>query len=303
MLVLAESEFWPNLLSACKRNGVPVVVVNGRVSDRSLPRYVKLGVFWRPLLRSLALVLTQSEEDARRFKAIGVPSDRISLGGNLKFDIRAPQASPSTQLLKDHLHPGAKLLVCGSTLEGEEAMLLSAWEQIVGTVPEAVMLLAPRHPERFDKVAGMIAASGHPWVRRSEWIPAPAPIAAGSLILLDSIGELAGLYALATAAFLGGSLVAAGGHNPLEPAQFGVPIAMGASYENFRGAVELLMQRGAIRIVDAQRLAVELSGLLDESADTRAMGERGRAVFDEQAGATSRAAEAIVALLRKNREI
>ncbi len=160
------------------------------------------------------------------------------------------------------------------------------------------MILAPRHPERFAEVADLLERRGVRWVRRSEWITAPVRIEPGTVFLLDSIGELASVYSLATAAFIGGSLVPAGGHNPLEAAQFGVPVAMGTSYENFRGIVETLRARGAIRLVERGELRSALAELVDRgAADVRAMGRRGREVFESEAGATERSVQALLEML------
>jgi 3-deoxy-D-manno-octulosonic-acid transferase len=297
MLVLAESELWPNVLTACGRARIPVVVVNARVSDRSFPRYMWLRPLWRPFLQMLASVMAQTREDAWRLQEIGVPGDRIKVVGNLKFDIRAPQSSALSSLLRQHLATGAKLLVCGSTLEGEESLLLAAWPRILATVPDAVMLLAPRHPERFDRLAALLALSQLPWVRRSQWITDPGRLADGTIFLLDSIGELASLYALARIAFIGGSLVPSGGHNPLEPAQFGVPIATGPHYENFREIVDLLRARDAIRILNPAAIDVELSMFLRDDYIAARTGQNAKLAFEQQAGASGRAADAILALL------
>ncbi len=297
LLVLAESELWPNLLTACRRERIPVLVVNARISDRSFPRYLRLRLLWRPFLQMLTMVLAQTPEDARRLQQIGVPADRIQVGGNLKFDVRAPQSSPLTEQIKLKLAPATRLLVCGSTLEGEEALLLKAWPQILRNIPDAVMLLAPRHPERFRKVEEELAASAIRWVRRSQWMAAPSPLSGGSIFLLDSIGELASLYSLAAAAFVGGSLVAAGGHNPLEPSQFGIPIAMGPHYENFRQIVDLLVVRRAIAILKPDSVAEQLSALLRNDDQPAQMGRNAKRVFEEQSGATTQAADAILALL------
>jgi 3-deoxy-D-manno-octulosonic-acid transferase len=300
MLLLAESELWPNVLSLCHRRNVPVVVVNARVSDRSLPRYVKLRALWNPFLKLLTLVFSQTEQDADRLRQIGVPADRVRLGGNLKFDIRAPEDIAVTALLRAHLSADMVLFVCGSTLDGEEAMLLSAWPEVIARVPNAIMLVAPRHPERFDAVAALLAASPHSWIRRSRWTNDPEAIPAGSIFLLDSIGELASLYALARVAFVGGSLVPAGGHNPLEPAQFGVPIVMGPHYQNFRVIADLLLENHAMAIVEQAHLAPSLTKLLLNAKEAAEMGANAKLVFVQQAGATVRCTEAVLDLLRKS---
>ena len=289
ILVLAESELWPNLLSACDRRGVPVVVVNARVSDRSLPKYLRLRRLWRPFLRLLTRVSTQTAEDALRMVRIGVPAERVVAGGNLKFDVRPPAGGVMTKLLRSHLMGEAKLLVCGSTLEGEEALLLAVWPEIVSQVPDAVMLLAPRHPERFGVVAELLRASSLAWTKRSQWMEDPQAMRPGSVMLLDSIGELASLYSLARVAFVGGSLVPAGGHNPLEPAQFGVAITMGPHTDNFRAIVELLIAADGLLVVEAESLAEKITTLLQDDARAAVLGLHARQVCAEQAGATERA--------------
>src|SRR5882724_1548032 len=255
MLVLMESELWPRVLVECERAHVPVVVVNARVSDRSLPRYRLLRLLWRPLLQKLTLLLTQTEQDAQRWISIGAPADRVRVSGNLKYDVRAPQMSELTVLLQKHLPREAKVLVCGSTLPNEEEMLLDCWKTLGS---DAVMVVAPRHPERFDAVDRLIAECGFTPVRLSAWRSRPVEITNGSVLLLDSIGDLAALYSLATLAFVGGSLVDSGGHNPLEPAQFGVPVVMGEHYANFRAMVDAMRAADAIRIVSRDDLCGEL---------------------------------------------
>jgi 3-deoxy-D-manno-octulosonic-acid transferase len=288
MLVLMETEFWPRLLLECRRAQVPVAVVNARISDRSWPRYLRLRFLWKRFLGHLALVLAQSDTDVERLRAIGAAN--VRLGGNLKYDIRASQPAPVTLALEKHIAAGTKVLVCGSTLEGEERMLLDAMP------PEALMILAPRHPERFEAVAQLVARSGRPWMRRSQWIDAPVPLGAGTVFLLDSIGELASVYSLAALAFVGGSLVSAGGHNPLEPAQFRVPVVMGPYCENFRAIVDKLHAQNAIRIVEPAALEAALASLLADPESVQALGERAYIVFSTEAGATRRAVDALLAL-------
>jgi len=295
LFMLAETEFWPRMLSECRRSGIPVAVVNARISDRSYPRYLRLRALWRGILRNLAVVLAQSDEDVLRLRAIGVPDDRVRLGGNLKYDVRVASEAAATESIRAALPPGAKLLVCGSVIEGEERMLVEAWPDLVAAEPELRMVLAPRHPERFASVAGLLERSGIRWVRRSQWMASGAgKFDPGSILLLDSIGELASVYSLATLAFVGGSLVAAGGHNPLEPAQFGVPIIMGPHYENFREIVEKLRARHALRIVQADALASSLLELLQNDALAASIGAQADEVFAAEAGATRRTVEALL---------
>ena len=299
LLVLAETEFWPNLLSGCFRRGIPVVVVNARISDRSWPRYQRLLRLWKPLLRRLTLALAQSEVDSERLRRLGC--GHVVTVGNLKFDIRQTTNSAATTLLQ-RLSGNLRLVVAGSTLEGEERMLVDAWKRLTAEHSDLAMVLAPRHPERFSAVAGMLASSEVLWRKRSLLDRNSTPIAAGEIVLLDSVGELGSVYSLATVAFVGGSLVAAGGHNPLEPAQFGVPIVMGRHYANFRAIVESLLADDAIRITEAETLSDTLDQFLCGGAVAEELGARGRRVFDRQAGATRQTVEALTALIATSTE-
>lgn len=304
LLVLVETEFWPNMLTACFRRRIPVAVVNARISDRSWPRYRLLRHLWRPFLRRINVVLAQSELDAQRLRALGCLPQRISIAGNLKFDVRIAEEAPATRLLKE-LSRGLRLLVAGSTLEGEESALLAAWPRLLTAHPQLAMVLAPRHPERFSAVASLVAASGFPWLRRSSWNTQPesalAPLVPGQIVLLDTIGELASIYSLAAVAFVGGSLFPAGGHNLLEPAQFGVPIVAGPYDANFRAIAEALRAGQALRVVSGGELAPALIALLGNPDDAAAMGARARKVFLQQAGATDRCVAVLRELLAQER--
>ena len=300
LLVLAETEFWPNLLSGCFRRGIPVAVVNARISDRSWPRYRRLRWLWAPFLRRLSAVLAQSETDAGRLRAIGCAPERVSVAGNLKFDVRSAWEADPTRLLKA-LTQDLRFVVAGSTLEGEEAALLEAWPALLEADPRLALVLAPRHPERFEAVAASLGKSGLDWVKRSDWRLQKAdeltPVKPGTVLLLDTIGELSSIYSLASAAFVGGSLIPAGGHNPLEPAQFGVPIVMGPNYANFRAITEDLRAHDGIRIAAKDELASTLIKLIQDRAAAEAMGLRAKQVFEQQAGATGRCVEALRKLL------
>jgi 3-deoxy-D-manno-octulosonic-acid transferase len=303
MLILAETEFWPNLLHGCFSRGIPVVVVNARISNRSWPRYQRLRRLWRPLLSRLSRVLAQSQIDADRLLALGCLPDRVSVTGNLKFDVRAAQESEATRLLKS-MAAGLRVVVAGSTLEGEESALADAWPRLLAADSELVLVLAPRHPERFSVVAALLERSGLTWCKRSDWYSEPSAAARatralrpGEIVLLDTIGELASVCSLASVAFVGGSLVPAGGHNPLEPAQFAVPIVMGPHYANFVAIVESLRSHDAMRIAAKEDLASILIELLRDRVAAGAMGARAKEVFDRQAGATDRCVAAIRELL------
>jgi 3-deoxy-D-manno-octulosonic-acid transferase len=304
MLILTETEFWPNLLGGCFRRGIPVVVVNARISDRSWPRYEKLQALWRPILKRLSRALAQSQTDADRLLALGCRPQCVSVAGNLKFDVRTTEEAEGTVKLKA-MSGGLRIIVAGSTLEDEEATLLGAWPSLLAEEPQLVMVLAPRHPERFNAVATLLEKAGVLWCKRSNWSSEPTraqhiavrPLRPGEIVLLDSIGELASIYSLASVAFVGGSLVPAGGHNPLEPAQFAVPIVMGPHYANFVAIIDSLRAADALRIAAKEDLAPTIIELLRDRTAAVAMGSRAIEVFDLQAGATERCVTAIRALL------
>jgi 3-deoxy-D-manno-octulosonic-acid transferase len=218
------------------------------------------------------------------------------MSGNLKFDVRAAGDSEAVRLL-GKLRGGLRLVVAGSTLEGEEAMLLQAWPALLAADPNLGMVLAPRHPERFAAVEELLQRAGFPWRKRSSL--RDAALIPGEIVLLDSIGELASIYSLAAVAFIGGSLVAEGGHNPLEPAQFGVPVVMGEHYANFRSIVEAMRSQEAIAIASSDRFAEAVASLLRDPEAAAQMGERGRQVFEQQAGATQRTVAALREILSR----
>lgn len=297
MLVLLETELWPRLLTECRRQKIPVCVVNARISDRSWPRYYRLRKLWRHLLAPLTAVLAQSDLDVERLHALG--ARQAQTAGNLKYDIRVAASLPIIATLRAHLAPQTPVIVCGSTCgvgaENEEQLLLPSLPA------DAITLLAPRHPERFAQVAALLAErskqNGLPWYRRSEWVNQPTLLVPGAVLLLDSIGELASLYQLATVALIGGSFVAAGGHNPLEPAQFGVPMVMGPHYQNFRGIVEALVAQHAIEICEVGALSSVLRALVEDRAKAQAMGARAKQVCLRESGATERVVAALLAVL------
>lgn len=297
LVVMAETEFWPNFLRLAREGGARIAVVNARISDRSLTGYRRWRGLLGGVLASMDAFLAQSEEDARRLVEIGAPSARVHVIGNLKFEARPVAASPAAALLRRALEKGEAqpVFICGSTVEGEEELLLEAFSAVRRQHPKAVMILAPRHPERFVPVAQMVAASGLPWKRRSQ-LAADDAVSCG-VVLLDTLGELAAVYALADVAFVGGSLAPRGGHNILEPAQHGVPILVGPHTENFRDIVVLFRQADAVRVVQPAELAAALLSLLGDDAERHAMGRRAAEVVRAQTGATQRTLEALAALL------
>ena len=302
LVILAETEFWPNFLRLVHASGTPIAVVNARISDRSWPRYRRFAWALRRMLAHVDLFLTQTAEDASRLRSIGADPARIEVLGNLKFDVSLPAPPPIVDSLRRSLAAeGARpVLVCGSTVEDEEPPLLKAFENLRVGHPRAVMILAPRHPERFPAVAALLEQMGIPFHRRSQWNENERqPLAAG-VLLVDTIGELASLYALADVAFVGGSLVPRGGHNIIEPAQHGVAVVTGNHTENFRDIVGLFLSRDAVRIVGLSELPLTLMHLLDHESERLALGRRAKETIQSQMGATSRTLDALLSLLARD---
>ncbi len=298
LMVLVESELWPRLLGECEREGVPVAVVNARMSDRSFGRAMRVRRVWGWMGRRVGLWLAQGQETAGRLRELGVEAGRIRMAGNLKYDAPATEQNRVASAIRDFAY-GHKIVVAGSTLAGEEKVLLGVWSGIVEQVPGAVLVLAPRHPPRFEEVARMIGDAQYPagsvCTLEKEIQEERMLIGEDGYVLeLDTLGDLATVYGVATVAFVGGSLVGMGGHNPLEAARFGVPVVMGPSYENFREIVEGMRASKAIRIVDSDGLEAALVQLLK---DDGGMGERGRRFYEGQAGATGRTVAALMELI------
>jgi 3-deoxy-D-manno-octulosonic-acid transferase len=298
LCVIAETEFWPNFLRLAKRSGARIAVINCRISDRSLPGYKRLR-FWLPkVLANVDLFLAQTEEDRKRLIAIGVSEAKVKVGGNLKFDVtpaRSPSIVASLRAAFDQSEAGP-ILVCGSTLEGEEGALLSAFHNILATHPKAVMILAPRHPERFSEVGTLIEQLGFRMWRRSLW---SGEALAGGVFLVDTIGELAALYLLATVAFVGGSLVPRGGHNILEPALYGVPIVTGNHYENFRDIVNFFLSCNAVRVVGLAELPLVFMDLIANEEERATLGRNAMAALESQRGAARRTVCALAELMNR----
>jgi 3-deoxy-D-manno-octulosonic-acid transferase len=292
LLVLAETEFWPNLLHHATIRWIKVAVVNARISDRSFPRYLRFRWFFSRVLSGVSLFLSQTKLDAERLVEIGAPEHRVHVSGNLKFDIRPATESPLVRDLRNALPEGSPVIVCGSTTEGEEELVLAAFEQVQRELPGAILILAPRHPERFNKVAELISARYLKFARRSAWT-ATTPLSPG-VFLLDSVGELASVYSLADVAFVGGSLVPLGGHNILEPAQFGVPVVTGPHTFNFREIVNIFMSGGGLAVVNTEQLGNEIIRLLRDPSARQQLGATAKQLFLENTGAT----ENILAALR-----
>jgi 3-deoxy-D-manno-octulosonic-acid transferase len=298
LVVVAETEFWPNFLRLAHASGARIAVVNARISDRSWPSYRRFRRLLRRLLANVDLLLAQTPEDAARLRDIGASPERVHVSGNLKFDILAPTPPAIVESLRKSIAASAAgpVLVCGSTVDGEEPLLLKAFENLLVQHPRAVMILAPRHPERFAVVAALLEQMSIGFFRRSEW---NGETLSGGVLLLDTIGELAALYALADIAFVGGSLTPHGGHNIIEPAQHGVATVVGNHTENFRDIVSLFQSRDAVRIVGPAELPLVLLELLANNAERIALGQRAAETMRSQIGATERTAGALEELLAR----
>jgi 3-deoxy-D-manno-octulosonic-acid transferase len=296
LIVLAETEFWPNFLRMARLSGARIAVANGRISDRSWPSYRRFRFALKLMLAQVDLFLAQTEQDSERLRAIGAPSERVQVTGNLKFDVAVPSLPTIFETLRASLaaESAGPVLVCGSTVEGEELLLIRAFQNVRNVHPRATMILAPRRPERFGEVANLIAEAGLPSCRRSQWQGEPL---AGGVLLLDSVGELAALYALADIAFVGGSLVRRGGHNIIEPAQAGVAIVVGPHTQNFRDVVAQFQNRNAARVVAPSELGPTFLYLLAHEVDRHALGQRAQETVRSQMGATDRTMEALQKLL------
>lgn len=300
LIVIAETEFWPNFLRLARKTGARIAVVNARISDRSLPGYERLR-FWLPeLLKNIGLFLAQTEDDRRRLIAIGAPDDRVEVSGNLKFDISPPPPPEIVASLRQSFRDAdtGPILVCGSTVdEEEERMLLQAFQNLLPTHPRAVMILAPRHPERFAVVAALLESLGIRFWKRSLWSGEPI---AGGVLLLDSIGELAAIYALADIAFVGGSLVPKGGHNIIEPARHGVAIVVGNFTENFRDMIALFKTHQAVRQVGPAELPLVFMELIADETARKTLGNNALETLRSQTGATEKTLAALEKLVPKS---
>jgi len=297
LVVIAETEFWPNFLRLAKSSGAHIAIVNARISDRSLPGYKRLH-WWLPrVISNIDLFVAQTYEDQKRLVEIGAVPERVQVAGNLKFDIEPPPAPDVVGSLRENFQKSESgpILVCGSTVdEEEERMLLQAFQNIQASHPRAVMILAPRHPERFPVVASLLESLGVRFWRRSLW---NGEAIGGGVILLDTIGELAAIYGLADIAFVGGSLVPRGGHNIIEPARHGVAIVVGNHTENFRDMIWLFQTHNAVRIVGPAELPLVLMELISNDSERLAMGQRALDTLREQAGATTKTLAALETLL------
>jgi 3-deoxy-D-manno-octulosonic-acid transferase len=295
-IVLIETEIWPNLLNASRRRNIPVALVNARLSASSHRGYRRLGRPWRRIVEQLSVVCARTEREAARFRDLGVAAERVYTTGNLKADAAVLTAPVSVrQQLAERLglNGNSPLLAAGCTMPGEEELVLAAFRSARAASPATRLLIAPRHPERFDQVAAMIREAGLACRRRSGGGPRDAEV-----LLLDSIGELPAAYGLAVASFVGGSLVPGGGHNLLEPAIYGQPVIFGPHVHNFAALAEdLRSSGGGIQIGSANELADAWSAMLANDTRRREIGALARQVALRDASAGLRTARIVAHLI------
>jgi len=302
LFVMMETEIWPNLLQECRARGVKTVVINGRISTRSFPRYRLVKPLFRRVLTLIDRFCVQGDETAGRLAELGAPRNRITITGSLKFDaLQVPGASGVARGAERVLRyftvaEGRAVVVAGSTMPGEHEIVLRAFERIRTLAHNPLLVLAPRKPEHFAEAASLSRQSGFRTVLRSE-LTIDEEVRA-DVVVLDTIGELAQIYQAATAVFVGGSLVPTGGHNILEPAVFGKPIVFGPHMQNFAEIAEtFLAGRAAVQVKSGRELEDALIELLSESEARARLGDRARALVEANRGARERSLAAIAELL------
>jgi 3-deoxy-D-manno-octulosonic-acid transferase len=292
--VIMETELWPNLASEAARQGIPVVLANARLSERSMRGYARVRPLVRDTLAHFALIAARGPEDAARFIALGAPPARVEALGNLKFDLElAPEVVLRGQQWRTLLGTGRPIWIAASTHPGEEAQVLEAHRRVLAEHPDALLLLAPRHPERVGEVVRLIEAAGLGYVLRSGLPALPAAWEqAVQVLVIDTLGELMDFYAASDLALVGGSLVAHGGHNPLEPAALGLPVLSGPHVANFAEVYEAMFQaKTALKVEDAQGLGQAVVALMDDADARKTLGEGARAWLEAHRGALGRLLE------------
>ena len=302
LLLIAETELWPNLLRTCGKKGIPIILFNGRISQKSFRRYHLFQFFFEGCLKFISLFLMQTEEDRLRIQKLGAESRKTRVVGNIKFD----QSFPSSTQEKSNelagslgLRGGETLLIAGSTHSGEEEILISAFKDLRKINPQLILLLAPRHLDRLEEVEKLLRRESVSWERRTSFSSRTKEKAVGEVILLDTMGELMSLYRLGTIVFIGGSLVPVGGHNPLEPLFFRKPVLFGPHMFHFSEIAQQLTEaKGAIQVKGREELFLHLKRLLSDESARRELGEKGFRFLEKHQGATERILEEIRPFLK-----
>ena len=290
IVLIAETELWPNFFRELKRAAIPSALINGRISPHSLGNYERFKGFFTQVFNNVDLFCMQSVEDAERIRRIGAPADRVLVTGNLKFDQRLPTVSQPLFAVD----PGRKVITAGSTHRGEEAILIDIFSRLQKKHPELMLIIAPRHPERFDEVCGLITNAGFECQRRTRLKGTVRDV-----VLLDTIGELRSCYALCDIAFVGGSLVKVGGHNLLEPAAVKKPVIFSRYMFNFKEISEAIVRAGGGAMVkDKEELYTALDNLLSDKKKASEMGLRAYDVIAANSGATAKTIDAVSGLIR-----
>ena len=283
MVIIAETEIWPNFLRTCRNRRVPVLLINGRISDRSFGRYLLVRRWLSRVFADYTVIGMQSEMDRQRIQAIGADPQKVTVFGNLKYDVTS-ESRPLDGTLIQVLQGWKRLWVAASTMPGEEELVLNAFAKLRKSQADLKLVIAPRHADRFDAVEEIVKRKGFACLRRSVLGSSSGPV-----LLLDSIGELAAVFEYASVVFVGGSLVAKGGHNVIEPARYEKAIVFGPYMENFRDIARLFLQgNAAIQIRNAEELAPAIEKLLTNTSLAAELGRNARAVVEQNTGATDR---------------
>jgi len=294
VFIMLETEIWPNFLRELSRRSIPVVMISGRISERSFRNYKLFSFFFKQVLAHVSRLCMQTAEDAQRIIAIGAPRERVLVGGNIKFDIQVPPITIEEQerLRSDFgFTPKQQVFIAGSTHKGEEETVLTVFLTIRERFPAAELILAPRHPERFDETESLLRQSGLLYARRTALKAGPRTKGV-SVILLDTIGELFKTYSMGTVVFIGGSLVPIGGHNVLEPAVFGKPVIFGRHMHNFREIARMLRQKKAgIQVAGVEQFTTEALRLFENPAACEEMGRNAFRVIQDNIGAVERSVD------------
>jgi len=300
LIVVVETEIWPNFLRYAHQSGIPTVLANGRISDKSFGGYLRFSWIFRPVLENFDALCMQTAEDARRIIAIGAPALRVHVTKNLKYDIPANRVSMEkkrTFLQRYSIPEGVRVFTAGSTHQGEEEAVLTVFRSLVNEGQEFVLVLVPRHPERAEEVVKIAEQLGVRCVRRSQLDEHSALFQPGEVLLVDTVGELMDIYSISDLVFVGGSLVPVGGHNLLEPASRAVPVIFGPYMNNFREIASLILQyKGGIQVQDRALLAETLRQLLDSPDERLKLGDNGARILTENCGSTDRHMEIITSV-------
>lgn len=298
LALIVETEIWPNLYFACRRRGIPLMIVNARLSERSLRGYLPMRGLVRSALRCVRQIAAQSRTDAARYRLLGADPQQLLVTGNMKFDMPIPHGAVAEgATMREHWGPRRPVWMAASTHEGEEMAVLEAHLQVLQRLPDALLLLAPRHPERFRLVEHSVRSLGFAVGTRSAGgVPSPAQ----QVFVIDAMGQLMPFFAAAEVAFVGGSLVPIGGHNVLEPAALSTPVLVGPHTFNFEEITRsLIEQGGAERVADSEQLGHDVLQLLRDPDKRQRMGRAAQQVFERERGAVGRIMQLIDTLLQE----